>query len=477
MDLPADLHDLTATETLAAYAVGRLSPVAVTAALIARAGAVNPAVNALTDRYFDDAMAQARVAETRWRDGTARRLEGLPVLVKDSQRIAGKRTTFGSLLFMDSLDGHSDPMPERLLAAGAICLARTTTPEFCLLGVTHSRAWGVTRNPFDLSLTPGGSSGGSAAAVASGMASVGTGTDIGGSVRIPAACCGLVGFMPPRGRNPHGYPANLDPFDHCGPITRSVQDAALMQSVTAGAHRGDLFSLRDTVALPATPGPVAGMRIALSMDLGCYRVDPGVRANTLAFAETLRGLGCTVDEVDIGWGPWIEEGAMRWYGAMHMARSLIPLADAGGDRMTDYARSFADHARATGADDSPKAWDAVHRMYGTLGPILTRYDALICPTNALPAVPAGLNALTDTLVIDGAPVHPENGWVMTWPFNMMSVLPVMSVPTGRVRGVPTGAQIVGRSYDDATVFRLALAYQAAAPGQFLTRAVTPGQPG
>jgi amidase len=469
-----DLPDLTATEALAAFADRSLSPVDLTAALIDRAAADNPAVNALADRYHDDAMTQARAAEARWRDGTARRLEGLPVLVKDSQRIAGRRTTFGSLLHMDSVDAVSDPMPERLLAAGAICLARTTTPEFCLLGVTYSRAWGVTRNPFDLSLTPGGSSGGSAAAVACGMAPVATGTDIGGSVRIPAACCGLVGYMPPRGRNPHGYPANLDPFDHCGPITRSVQDAALMQAVTAGPHPADLFSLRDTPDLPDAPGAVAGMRVALSMDLGLYRVDPGVRANTLAFADTLRAMGCTVEEVDTGWGPWIEADAMRWYGAMHMARSLIPLAEAQGDRMTDYARSFADLARATTADDGPRAWDGVQRMYSTLAPLLQRFDALVCPTNALPAVPADQDPLTATLMIDGAPVHPENGWVMTWPFNMLSVLPVMTVPTGRVRGVPTGAQIVGRSYDDATVFRLALAWQAAAPGMFLRRTVRPG---
>jgi amidase len=469
-----DIADLSATGTLAAYRAATLSPVEVATALIARAEAANPAVNALADRYFDTAIQQARAAEARWRNGTARPLEGLPVLVKDSQRIAGRRTTFGSLLHIESVDTVSDPMPERLVAAGAICLARTTTPEFCLLGVTHSRAWGVTRNPFDLTLTPGGSSGGSAAAVACGMAAVGTGTDIGGSIRIPAACCGLVGYMPPRGRNPHGYPASLDPYDHCGPITRSVADAALMQSVTAGPHPGDLFSLRDRPALPAAAGPVGGLRIAMSLDLGCYRLDPGVRANTLAFADTLRAMGCTVDAVDIGWGPWIEAGAMRWYGAMHMARSLIPLADADGDRMTDYARSFADHARATTADDSPRAWDTVQAMYATLGPILSRYDALVCPTNALPAVPADQNPLTATLMIDGEPVHPENGWVMTWPFNMMSVLPVMTVPTGRVRGVPTGAQIVGRSYDDATVFRLALAYEAAAPHQFLRRTLLPG---
>lgn len=472
-----NLHDLTATETLAAYASGRLSPVEVTLALIARAAAVDPAINALTDSYFDEALALARQSETRWRDGTARALEGLPVLIKDNQRIAGKRTTFGSLLCMDSIDTTSDPMPERLLAAGAICLARTTIPEFALLGVTHSRAWGVTRNPFDLSRTPGGSSGGSGAAVAAGIASVATGTDIGGSIRIPAGACGLVGYKPPRGRNPHGYPANLDPFDHCGPITRTVADAALLQNVTSGAHPADLFSLRDRVHLTADPAPVRRMRVAYSMDLGFYAVDPEVRANTLAALQTLRDLGCIVEQVDLGWGQWVETAFLQWFGALHACRDLLPLARDHADRLTAYATAYAGIAERATPGDAAAALTGVHRMYATFGPLLDRCDAFVCPTLACPAVPADQDPLTATLIIDGQKVDPENGAVMTWPFNMLGVCPVMSVPSGRsAGGLPTGIQIVGRSYDDATVFRLAAAYQAAAPDRFLTRARTPGAP-
>ncbi len=157
-------------------------------------------------------------------------LEGVPLAVKDAQRVKGKRTTHGSLIFKDNIDDHSDPMIERLQKAGAIIFARTTTPEFCLSGVCHSRIWGITRNPWNLDYGPGGSSGGSGAALAAGLTTLATGTDIGGSIRIPASACGIVGFKPPHGRNPDGPPANFDRFNHCGPMTRSVADAALMQN-------------------------------------------------------------------------------------------------------------------------------------------------------------------------------------------------------------------------------------------------------
>ena len=145
----------------------------------------------------------------------------MPLAVKDAQRLKGKRTTQGSLIFKDWVDDHSDPMIERLQKAGAVILARTTTPEFCLSGITASRIWGVTRNPWNTEWGPGGSSGGSGAALAAGLTTLATGTDIGGSIRIPAAACGVVGFKPPHGRNPDGPPANFDRFNHCGPMTRT----------------------------------------------------------------------------------------------------------------------------------------------------------------------------------------------------------------------------------------------------------------
>ena len=204
-----------------------------------------------------------------------RALEGIPLLVKDAQRVKDKRTTHGSLIFDNNIDDHSDPQIERLEKAGAIIFGRTTTPEFCLSGVTHSRIWGITRNPWNLDYGPGGSSGGSGAALAAGFTTLATGTDIGGSIRIPSSACGTVGFKPPHGRNPDGPPANFDRFNHCGPMTRSVADAALMQNVTSGPHPLDHDSIRARVKLPLKAESIKGWKIAYSLDFGYVEVDRG----------------------------------------------------------------------------------------------------------------------------------------------------------------------------------------------------------
>ena len=146
--------------------------------------------------------------------------------VKDAQRVAGQRTTYGSPIYRANIAERSDPMIERLLAAGAIIHARTTVSEFCLSGVCHSRLWNTTFNPWNRRFSPGGSSGGSGAALAAGMTLLATGTDMGGSIRVPASACGVVGYKPPHGRNPEGPPFNVDRFNHCGPLARSVGDVA-----------------------------------------------------------------------------------------------------------------------------------------------------------------------------------------------------------------------------------------------------------
>src|SRR6185503_116552 len=176
-----------------------------------------------------------------------------------------------------------------------------TTPEFCLSGVCRSHIWGTTYNPWNREYGPGGSSGGSGAALAAGLTPLATGTDIGGVVRIPAGACGIVGFKPPHGRNPDGPPANFDRYNHCGPMTRSIADATLMQSVTAGPHPLDHDSLRARVRLPVKAASVKGAKIAWSMDLGYRQISAEVRRNTLAALDVFRSLGCILDEVDLGW--------------------------------------------------------------------------------------------------------------------------------------------------------------------------------
>lgn len=471
-----DICYLPATEALRLFRKKALSPVDLARALIARAGKVNPKVNCLADRYFDEALDQARAAEARYmkRGAKVRPLEGIPLAVKDAQRVKGKRTTQGSLIFQDWVDDHSDPMIERLQNAGAIILARTTTPEFCLSGVTASRLWGVTRNPWNTDWGPGGSSGGSGAALAAGLTTLATGTDIGGSIRIPAAACGIVGYKPPHGRNPDGPPANFDRFNHCGPMTRSVADAALMQNITSGPHPLDHDSLRQKVTLPLEAKSIKGMKIAYSVDLGYLPVEEDVRRNMLAALEIFRGLGARVVEANLGWTGDVERNGLHWYNLMHFGRQTIWQMKDKAALMTDYAIRFAELARQTGADDVHKPWEQAHRMYQTLGPVLAAHDVFICPTNTAPAVRADHDPYDPGFTVAGQKADAEYGWVMTHHFNMLQNCPVLSVPTGHAAtGVPTAIQIVGRTFDDVRVFRAALAYEQAIGGWYASPAKRP----
>jgi Asp-tRNA(Asn)/Glu-tRNA(Gln) amidotransferase A subunit family amidase len=465
-----DLCYLTAKEALKLFRARKVSPVDVLKAQIARSEAINPAINCFTDRYFDEALDLAKAAEAVYasRSARPRPLEGVTLAVKDAQRLKGKRTTHGSLIFIDNIDDHSDPMIERLSAAGAVIHARTTTPEFCLSGVCHSRAWGTTHNPFNIDFGPGGSSGGSAAALASGFTTLATGTDIGGSIRIPSSACGTVGFKPPHGRNPDGAPNCFDRYNHCGPMTRSVADAALMQSITAGPHALDHDSLRETIELPERAGSLRGLKVAYSTDFDYVNVDPEVRRNTLKAIDLFRSQGAQVSEVSLGWTSDVEVNVLHWYNTMDFGRQTVWWRKTHGHLMTDYALKTAEAIeKSTGIDDVHKPWAQAHRMYQTLGPVLEANDVFICPTLNLPAVHADHDPWDPDFHINGIRADGEYGWVMTHQFNMLQNCPVMAVPSGFASSdVPTGIQIVGRTFDDATVFKAALAYEKAVGGWF-----------
>lgn len=471
-----DLCYLTATEALVLFRARKLSPAELIDALIARSERAQPRINAFTDSYFEEAREAAGKAEARYmgKGAKPRPLEGIPVAVKDAQRLAGKRTTQGSLIFEHHVDDHSDPMIERLVRAGAIVHARTTTPEFCLSGVCRSRLWGTTLNPHNRAFGPGGSSGGSGAALAAGMTTLATGTDIGGSIRIPASACGVVGFKPPHGRNPDGPPGNFDRFNHCGPLTRSVADAALMQSVTAGPHPLDHDSLKGRVRLKLDRRDLKGVRIAWSMDFGYVPVDEEVRRNTLSALDVLAGLGASLEEVDLGWTSEVDRDIMHWYNTMHFGRQTLWHARQHRDLMTDYAVRMAEAVATTTADDVHRAFERAHLMYQSLGPVLHRHHVLVCPTLNLPAVTADHDPWDPEFRVAGVKVDAEYGWVMTHHFNMLNNCPVMSVPSGKVlNGVPTGLQIVGRTFDDAGVFAVAAAYEAAVGGWYRNAAGRP----
>ncbi len=244
-----ELHYISATEALGRFQRRELSPVELLEAVIARAEQVEPTVNALCHTFYDEAMEQARAAEAAYASGgEVRPLEGLPVAIKEEEAIAGQPWTQGSLIYKDPIADYTSEFGRRHLAAGAIVHARTTAPEFSCAGFTHSRMWGVTRNPYNPELAVGGSSGGSGASLASGTSTLASGSDIGGSIRMPAAACGVVGFKPPYGRVPVDPPFNLDTYCHCGPLARTVADCALYENVLAGVDPVDITTLREQVA-------------------------------------------------------------------------------------------------------------------------------------------------------------------------------------------------------------------------------------
>src|SRR5580704_5675048 len=386
-DLDLDLCYMTATEALAAFKTRALSPVELLRAIIARCEQLEPKVNALTYTYFDRALEQAKTAEAQYSRPSRqpRPLEGVPLAIKDFHPVKDEITTFGSKIYRDHRPHHTAPTVQRLLDAGAIMHCRTTTPEFAHTGVTASPLWGVTRNPWNLEYTPGGSSGGAGAVVASGMTTLADGTDGGGSIRIPASLAGAVGYKPPFGRNPLDLDHPLETILHYGPMTRGVADAALMQNIMSGPHLDDICTVREKVELPEIADDIKGWRVACSMDLGFYSVDPEVRRNTLAALEVFKGLGCTVEEVDVRWN-WGVNNAWMTYWTVLFAGLLGDKLPRWRYEMTDGLVRMIESGLALSADRFYRINQVRGEMYKTLGPILENYQVLICPTTALPAV-------------------------------------------------------------------------------------------
>ena len=362
-----DLCYMPATRALEMFKARKLSPVELMQAVIKRAETMQPVTNAFTFTHFEDALKKARKAEAKYASGQrTRALEGLPIGIKDESDIKGLPTSNGSLTMKDYIAESTTVINERILRAGGIVHARTATPEFSCAGYTHSRLWGVTRNPWNPQFTSGGSSGGSSASLAAGTSAICTGSDIGGSIRIPAGTCGLVGYKPPYGRNPEDPPFNLDFYCHTGPLARTVSDAIALQNVMCGPHQTDIASLRPKLRLPDTYKPIKGWKIAYSPDLGCFEVDPEVRRNTEAALDVFRAAGAEVNEVDIGWTDKVLKAGMAYlehlFGA-YISKTL----DKHADDLTDYARAFAEKGRSSTPADFVWSLEVAGEMYQTLG--------------------------------------------------------------------------------------------------------------
>ncbi|HJP44998.1 MAG: amidase [Arenicellales bacterium] len=459
-----ELCYLSAADVLERFRACSLSPVEYLAELIKRAEETEPVINAFAFTWFDQAMDQAKEAEAKYarKHADIRELEGLPVAVKDQPDIKGQPMTMGSLYLKDNVSAETDFSIQRLLDAGVIVHGRTTTGEFCCSGVSDSKIHGTTHTPWKNGYTCGGSSGGSGAALAVGSTPLATGSDIGGSIRIPAACCGVVGYKPPYGRNPGCSAVHFDTYAVMGPMTRTVSDAVIMQNLLCGPHPLDNASIRPKYVLPNSYEDIQGLKIAWSMDLGFFEVDEHVHANTMKTLDVLKDLGAELVEVDFGWSAGADRDLLNYLD--HLFNGYIKsIVDTDPDLATPWATYCANAAGKTSAADFSAAYETQAKMSRHVGAIMDGCYAFICPTCNFQEIPADQDP-NDPVVINGKTVDPLYGWCMAHPFNMLGRLPVLSVPSGiGGNGLPTGIQIVARHLDDERVFRVATALEKAQP--------------
>jgi aspartyl-tRNA(Asn)/glutamyl-tRNA(Gln) amidotransferase subunit A len=449
-----DLARLSAVDMIARFRDGSLSPVEATEAALAAIERHNPTLNAfnLVDR--EGALAAAADSAERWRLGIPKgRLDGVPTSIKDLLLTSGWPTLRGSKAVSPDQPWEEDaPATARLKEHGAVLLGKTTTPEFGWKGVTDSPLTGVTRNPWNPDRTPGGSSGGAAAAVASGMGALAVGTDGGGSIRIPAAFTGIFGLKPSFGRVP-AYP--MSPFGtvaHIGPLTRTVGDAALMLTVLAEPDPRDWYALPHDGA-DFTRGLEEGiedMKLAFSPSLGGHPVDPEIAALVAAAAARFRDLGAEVEEAEPDLPDCAEIFRIHWYAG---AASLLARYDAG--QRAEMDPGLQEVAEEGARFTLLEYLDAVAGREA-LGVAMNRfhqdYDLLLTPALPLPAFDAGLE------VPAGSGLARWPDWTpFSYPFNLTQQ-PAASVPCGLTgEGLPAGLQIVGPARGEAQVLRAARA--------------------
>jgi aspartyl-tRNA(Asn)/glutamyl-tRNA(Gln) amidotransferase subunit A len=457
--MSSDLCALTATELVDAFRRKALSPVEVTQAVLKRIEALNPVFNAF-NLVSEQALDDAKASEARWRAGQPKGLlDGVPVSIKDLILTKGWPTLRGSKTIDPKGPWNDDaPATARLREHGAVLLGKTTTPEFGWKGVTDSPLTGITRNPWNKAKTPGGSSGGAAAAVAAGMGPLAVGTDGGGSIRIPCAFTGIFGIKASFGRVP-AWP--LSPFGtvaHVGPMTRSVADAALMLNVLA------LPDARDWHALPYEPRDwrigldqgVADLRIAYSPDLGYAKVDKEIREIVSKAVKVFEDSGAKIEEKNPGFEDPAPLFMTHWFsGAAFLLRSIPKekreLIDPGLREMAAQGENVSAH----------DILDAQMKR-GALGTHMNLfhrdYDLLVTPTLSIPAFDAGKEVADKML---------QSRWTdwtpFTFPFNLTQQ-PAASIPCGlTAAGLPVGLQLVGPRYADALVLRAARAFETARP--------------
>lgn len=456
-----ETHQLTAEGLLQYYRAKTLSPVEAIKALFDRIDRLNPELNAFVTLNQESALEQAKEAERRFVTGTIRPLEGVPVAIKDLTNTRGLRTTYGSLVYKDYIPQRDATVVSRLKHAGAIIMGKTNTPEFGHKGTTNNRIFGPSKNPWKLSNGTGGSSGGSAAAVAAGFCPLAEGSDGGGSIRIPSSLCGVFGFKPSFGRVPADNHlddvfANSVPFVSYGPIARTVSDAALMFDLIQGHSEDDPYSLdsmdQSAHRILKTRNP--GFRIGYTLDFGMYDVGTEIRDIFYVTLEKLRRQGAIVEHANVQMNKDLRE-----YVAFFNRLWMIGLA-AGTKRLMAEHRSelsgtlisMIHRGEGASADEYLNMNSYRTYVWHMFQGLFKKFDVLVSPTLAACEYPFDREGPEN---VNHHAINPESDWMMTSPVNLTGQ-PACSLPMGfTVSGLPVGMQCIARRLNDVGLFRFA----------------------
>jgi Asp-tRNA(Asn)/Glu-tRNA(Gln) amidotransferase A subunit family amidase len=466
---------------------GHYAPSAVVEACLDRIDRRDDALNAFITVFEERARTEAKRREHELEtDGEVGPLHGVPVAVKDSRAVAGERFTWGTKLLDDNVADADDILVTRLRDAGAIIVGKTNLPEFALMGGTDNRLVGPTANPFNLEKMVGGSSGGSAAAVAAGLVPVAQGEDGGGSLRMPASTCGIYTIKPTFGRVPEHSPGRIDAFVHspmqsAGPLARRVEDAALLLDVLAGPHPNDPFALPETTTYrEAIDEDIDGFDLALSPNLDLYPIDPDVRERIVSSAKLFEEAGATVEKVNLDFGYSREEitdAFMRQSNVLttrlgdQLASSYgIDITGTDRNEILPYLVEQFEAGRETSALEYKSADTVRTAVLDTIEELFADYDMLIASTLMVPPFEKSvLRHQPGPSEIDGTRLDDSRwGTLIDWRATQIANMtghPAASIPAGFVDGVPVGMELIGPRFGESSILAVSRTFEKLRPWQ------------
>ena len=454
-----ELCDLSAIDLVARMRRRDVSAREVMTAHLARIERVNPRVNAIVTLVAERALADAaRADELATRGSALGVLHGLPVAHKDLVETAGIRTTRGSMFYRDNIPTSDSPIVTRMRAAGAITCGKTNTPELGAGSQTFNSIFGATRNPYDMSKTCGGSSGGAAVALACGMVPIADGSDTGGSLRNPAAFCNVVGLRPSPGRVP-GNSSTWSPLSVSGPMARSVADVALLLSAMAGPDSTSPLSIAEDGARFQRPlgRDFKGVRVAWWRDLGGIPFEPDIRGIVNASRGVFENLGCTVEDAEPDFTGVDQAFPALRYAANHPQYSAFVRQRP--EWVKDTIKYEVAQAERMTAADIGRALARQSLMYAQSRQFFERYDYFVLPVTQVS--PFDVNVPYPTQIA-GTPMTTYIDWMRSCWYVTFMANPAMSVPAGfTAEGLPVGIQIVGRHEDEWSVLQMAYAFEQA----------------